>query len=178
MVKLHVIPSTHLHHHLASRPWLVTRIISGGQTGVDRAALDLALQLGISISGWCPQGRLAEDGPIPFMYPLQETPSPKSAQRTAWNVRDADGTLILAWGTPTDGTALTIRLAKRFQKPYLVLDLLDQLNQESVRKWVREKRIGVLNIAGPPESHQAGTYTKARECLWSIFDGDLSRNST
>ena len=73
----------------------IAKLISGGQTGVDRAALDAALAAGLPIGGWCPKGRLAEDGVIPLRYPLQETPSQQYAQRTRWNVRDADGTLIL-----------------------------------------------------------------------------------
>ena len=74
------------------------KIISGGQTGVDRAALDAALAAGIAVGGWCPKGRLAEDGPLPDHYPLEETPSRRYRQRTQWNVRDSDGTLVLYWG--------------------------------------------------------------------------------
>src|SRR5436305_1193025 len=83
-------------------------IFSGGQTGVDRAALDVALELGIPCSGWCPRGRRAEDGTIPPRYPLQETRSLAYPVRTRWNVRDSDGTLILTRGRPDRGTALTI----------------------------------------------------------------------
>lgn len=89
------------------------KIISGGQTGVDRAALDAALQLGIPCGGWCPKGRKAKDGPIPDRYPLKETESGSYPVRTEMNVRDSDGTLILTWGRPTGGTALTVRLARR-----------------------------------------------------------------
>ena len=85
------------------RPML-TRIVSGGQTGVDRAALDVALELSIPCGGWCPKGRKAEDGALPARYPLKETPSEEYAQRTTWNVRDSDGTLILTHGAPTGGT--------------------------------------------------------------------------
>src|SRR5438552_18876277 len=86
-------------------------IHSGGQTGVDRAALDVALELGLPCGGWCPKGRRAEDGPIPARYPLIETSSPFYPQRTKRNVLDSDGTLILTFGCPTGGTALTIRTA-------------------------------------------------------------------
>ncbi|HSR12366.1 MAG TPA: putative molybdenum carrier protein, partial [Thermodesulfobacteriota bacterium] len=98
---------------------MVKKIISGGQTGVDRAALDVALELGIPAGGWCPKGRRAEDGRIPDYYPLQEASSPEYPVRTQLNVEDSDGTLILYRNSPAGGTALTIRLAKRLKKPHL-----------------------------------------------------------
>jgi Circularly permutated YpsA SLOG family len=88
----------------------IAKIISGGQTGVDRAALDVALELGIPCGGWCPKGRRAEDGAIPDKYPVEENDSPEYPPRTARNVRAADGTLILTRGTPDRGTALTVRI--------------------------------------------------------------------
>src|SRR5438105_15558458 len=91
------------------------KIVSGGQTGVDRAALDVALELGMPCGGWCPRGRRAEDGPITDRYPLSETPWSGYPQRTGWNVRDADGTLILTMGQADRGTALTQQLAARLQ---------------------------------------------------------------
>ncbi len=101
---------------------LVAMIVSGGQTGVDRAALDVAVSLGLARGGWCPHGRRAEDGRVPDRYPLAETPSPVSLQRTLWNVRDADATLILAAGRLRGGTLLTFRFARRLGKPCLVRD--------------------------------------------------------
>jgi len=92
--------------------WLPDVIISGGQTGVDRGALDAAARLGIAHGGWCPRGRRAEDGEIPERYRLRETPSRRYAQRTAWNVRDSDATLVLIEGDLAGGTALTVRLAR------------------------------------------------------------------
>lgn len=89
----------------------IDKIISGGQTGVDRAGLDVAIALGIPHGGWCPKGRKAEDGTIPAIYQIQETPKTNYKQRTGWNVRDSDGTLILTLGEPTGGTAATIKLA-------------------------------------------------------------------
>src|SRR5512135_124388 len=102
---------------------MVARIVSGGQTGVDRAALDAARQLGLECGGWCPRGRRAEDGKVASGYPLRETPSEDYAQRTEWNVRDSDATLVLTHGRPAGGTALTIAVARRLGKPLLVLDL-------------------------------------------------------
>mgnify|MGYP003793290687 CR=1 FL=1 len=91
---------------------MIKKIVSGGQTGVDRAALDVAMQLGIPVGGWCPRGRRAEDGRIPDSYPLREASSVNYAKRTELNVRDSDGTLILSGGPLTGGTALTESLAR------------------------------------------------------------------
>jgi hypothetical protein len=107
---------------------MLAKIISGGQTGVDRAALDVARELGLPCGGWCPKGRRAEDGPIPARYPLVETASASYPQRTRQNVLDADGTLILTMTPPTGGTALTIRIAEGNDKPYLVVDLSRETN--------------------------------------------------
>ncbi len=137
-------------------------IRSGGQTGVDRAALDAALALGVPVEGWCPLGRRAEDGPIPPRYPLQETPSPAYAERTAWNVRDADATLILARGAPTGGTALTVDLAESLGKPLLVVDLGETRDAEPAAAWLRAHEVQVLNVAGPRESTVPGLYPEAR----------------
>ncbi|MYA29057.1 MAG: molybdenum cofactor carrier, partial [Nitrospira sp. SB0666_bin_27] len=130
----------------------MAKLISGGQTGVDRAALDVALAGGLQIGGWCPKGRLAEDGTIPMIYPLQETPSPQYAQRTRWNVRDADGTLILTCSEPTGGTALTIHTAERLYKPFRVIDLTTPEDPRDVASWIFHTDITVLNVAGPRES--------------------------
>src|SRR5437660_8982603 len=100
---------------------MFTKLISGGQTGVDRAALDVAIELGLPCGGWCPKGRRAEDGRIPGRYPLKETPSWVYPQRTEWNIRDSDGTLVLTLSRATGGTALTIHLAKSMRKPVLII---------------------------------------------------------
>src|SRR5262249_25460405 len=120
---------------------MFVKIVSGGQTGVDRAALDFALEHGIPCGGWCPQGRLAEDGVIPERYPLQETPWDGYPQRTEWNVRDADGTLILTRGEPDGGTAYTERVAGERKKPCLVVDLLQPWDGEGVRTWLEANAI-------------------------------------
>jgi predicted Rossmann-fold nucleotide-binding protein len=140
-------------------------LTSGGQTGVDRAALDVALELGLRCGGWCPKGRRAEDGVISARYLLRETPSDDYAQRTEWNVRDADATLVLTRGEPTEGTALTIELAARHQKPCLVVDLNAEPQPQAVADWVARHRPRTLNVAGPRESKSPGIYERARAFL-------------
>ncbi len=145
------------------------RIVSGGQTGVDRAALDVALERGLPCGGWCPCGRLAEDGPIPGRYPLLETPSAGYPLRTEWNVRDSDATLILTRGKPSGGTALTIDLVNRYAKPLQIIDLSLGQGTESAREWLRIATPHTLNIAGPRESQQPGIYEQALEFLQDLF---------
>jgi predicted Rossmann fold nucleotide-binding protein DprA/Smf involved in DNA uptake len=140
-------------------------IVSGGQTGVDRAALDVALELGIPCGGWCPRGRLAEDGPIPARYPLRESASPDYAERTRLNVRDSDATLVLTRGAPTGGTALTLRLADELGRPALVLDLATAPRPEAAARWIAGRGIAVLNVAGPRESGAPGIYAEAAAFL-------------
>lgn len=149
---------------------LLSKVISGGQTGVDRAALDVALAGGLQIGGWCPKGRLAEDGTIPMIYPLQETPSPQYAQRTQWNVRDADGTLILTCNEPTGGTALTIHTAQRLHKPFRVIDLMTPEDPRDVASWISHMDITILNVAGHRESICPGVYQKAFNWLQNILE--------
>ena len=136
------------------------RIVSGGQAGVDRAALDVALELGIPCGGWCPAGRLAEDGVIPPRYPLRETPSVDTAQRTRWNVRDSDATLILATGPLTGGSELTARVAREIERPLLVLDPTTP-GREALLAWLQPLLRPVLNVAGPRESTRPGIYALA-----------------
>ena len=143
------------------------KIVSGGQTGVDRAALDWALANGAACGGWCPLGRLAEDGIIDLRYPLRETPETDPAQRTEWNVRDSDGTLIVSLAKRlVGGTRLTEVLAERLAKPHLVLaktdgDLSTQV--EALRRFIAENSIQVLNIAGPRASGEpsVGEYVRS-----------------
>jgi hypothetical protein len=148
---------------------MVQQIVSGGQTGVDRAALDLALEVGLPCGGWCPKGRRAEDGPLPERYPLRETSTPAYPRRTALNVRDSDGTLILTRGAPDRGTALTARLAERDGKPCLTVDLAGRPDPAEVRAWLAANRIGVLNVAGPRESSSPGIYAEAKAFLRAVF---------
>jgi hypothetical protein len=139
------------------------RVVSGGQTGVDRAALDAALANGLEIGGWCPAGRWAEDGMIAAHYPLRETPDEDPRQRTAWNVRDSDATWIIVAGESREspGTARTIRLVAESGKPLLVT-VADASVSAEVRGWIDAIAPGILNIAGPRESEVPGIYAKAR----------------
>jgi len=131
---------------------IFSKIISGGQTGVDRATLDVALELGIPCGGWCPKGKIAEDGPIDPQYPLKETKTAKYQFRTEANVMEADGTLILTSGTPTGGTAFAIQVTLKHKKPYLVIGLNQKSNPSIIRDWANMIKIGILNVAGPREA--------------------------
>ena len=145
------------------------KVVSGGQTGVDRAALDMALALGIPCGGWCPQGRSAEDGMLAPRYPLTATPSTDYAQRTEWNVRDSDGTLVLTRGTPAGGTAYTIEVAGQLGRPCLVLDLRRTPSVATVRVWAQQHGVRVVNVAGPRESVQPGIYGDAAVFLRQVL---------
>jgi hypothetical protein len=144
---------------------LIKKLISGGQTGVDRAALDVASDLGLQAGGWCPKGRRAEDGMIPETYPLKETPSRDYEQRTEWNVRDSDATLILTTGKPEGGTALTLEMAQRLEKPFYVVNLLAPRNLGSLQYWIEYEKIETLNVAGPREVRVPGVKAMAMEFL-------------
>jgi putative molybdenum carrier protein len=141
------------------------KIVSGGQTGVDRAALDAALALGLPCGGWCPRGRRAEDGRVPARYPLVETPTARYPQRTEWNVRDSDGTLVLHAGRPRGGTALTLRLLGRQRKPVLRVDLDQDPDPRALTDWVVSEGIRILNVAGPRESECPGVGRRAKQFL-------------
>ncbi len=145
------------------------KIISGGQTGVDRAALDVAMALNIPCGGWCPRGRRAEDGRIPERYPLLETARPSYSSRTVQNVTDSDGTLILTFGRTTGGTLLTKNAAQRRQKPCLVVDLEETPAVAVVHDWLQTKTIRVLNVAGPRASQAPEAYRSAASFLLRLL---------
>lgn len=149
--------------------WWPEQIVSGGQTGVDRAALDVALELGIPCGGWCPKGRRSEDGLIPDVYPLRESPTANYAERTALNVKDSDGTLILSPGPLRGGTALTKTFAERYRRPLLIVDLRDDTSQ-LIHEWLSAHSIRVLNVAGPRESSQPGIARQAATFLRALLN--------
>jgi hypothetical protein len=151
----------------------IAKIVSGGQTGVDRAALDVAISQGIEHGGWAPQGRLAEDGPIASKYRLKESQSSDPAQRTEWNVRDSDATLILSSLPLGGGTALTQHLAIRDERPLLVINLdLHSIASavDSVLGWLDCTDGNVLNVAGPRGSEQPQAYNLTYEILRKVLD--------
>jgi hypothetical protein len=135
-----------------TRPFCV---VSGGQTGVDRGALDAALGLGVPCGGWCPAGRLAEDGVVPAHYPVSELRGAGYEERTHKNVQDSDGTLIIAFGRPSGGTARTIELCRKLARPHLIVDAVSVTLEEAICRavrFVKEEDIGRLNVAGPRAS--------------------------
>jgi hypothetical protein len=144
------------------------RIVSGGQSGVDRAALDFAIARGIDYGGWCPKGGWAEDFPDPpgllARYPgLRETPERDPKQRTQWNIRDSDATLVLTRSDASSpGTALAIRKAQDYAKLYLIVDIDEPAGPNRMRDWFHaQPTIRVLNIGGPRESEAPGIYRAA-----------------
>ena len=146
----------------------IQEIRSGGQTGADRAALDWAIGRGLPHGGWCPRGRLAEDGRLARCYQLQETPSAGWSQRTRWNVRDSDGTLIVNLGRLEGGSLLTRRVATQLGRPCLVLQLdrgVEERPVAELRAWLAKHRIRRLNVAGPRESKRPGIASVTRELL-------------
>ena len=145
------------------------KVISGGQTGVDRAALDAARAHDVAVGGWCPQGRRAEDGPIAPHYPLRETPTDDYAQRTAWNVRDSDGTLIIAPSPLEGGTAFTRQEAEARGTPVLHVRPTDPVPVPMIHAWGTEHDVRVLNVAGPRASEVDGIYRRARTLLEDVL---------
>ncbi|RDC70987.1 molybdenum cofactor carrier [Rhodovulum sp. 12E13] len=158
---------------MAFRP---RRIVSGAQTGVDLAALDVALDLGFETGGWVPKGRRNEAGPIPEYYAgLVEAESAAPAVRTDLNVRDSDATLILARdAVESPGTALTERRARAHGRPCLrlTLDSGAEAAAEAIRRWLEDLRPPVLNVAGPRESSAPGIGDEARAALWAALGDD------
>lgn len=151
----------------------IRKIISGGQTGVDRAAFDFALRNGIEISGFVPLGRRAEDGQIPLKYPnLTETATSDYVERTELNVRHSDATLILSHGPLTDGSLLTRKFAEKYGKPFLHIDFeLLSMNTavEKASNWLDSIDCQNLNIAGPRSSADPRIYRKTEQFLRKLF---------
>ena len=152
------------------------KIISGGQTGVDRGALDAALNLGVECGGWCPAGQLAEDGTIPKRYPVVELANASYAERTAQNVADSDGTLIISNGEPSGGTCETVEHCVENDKPYLVIDYKEMPTvdaAEKALKFLQRHHIRRLNVAGP----RASQWPQGQEIACQIVSAILRRLS-
>ena len=145
-----------------------TKIISGGQTGVDRAALDVALRRGVNCGGWCPVGRLDEFGKIPDQYPVQELPTGGFTERTLQNVKDSDGTVVVYPGELRGGTEQTVRFCIYLKRPHQLIDaskLSAEDAGELIAEFVRENKIGILNVAGPRQSEWPEGYDYASRAL-------------
>ncbi len=149
---------------------MIEKVVSGGQTGVDIAALDAAIEAGISHGGYCPKGRLCENGRIPDFYQLTETDSPDYDVRTVKNLTESDGTLIFS-PVPVDkiqdGTRLTIEKLREHEKPHLVVCAQTEFND--IVDWINKNNISTLNVAGPRESTCPGVYKQVHAYLCELF---------
>ena len=155
------------------------KIISGGQTGVDRAALDVALKHGFDSGGWCPTGRLDEFGRIPDRYPLKELESGGFTERTLQNVKDSDGTVIIYPGKLSGGTEQTVRFCAQEQRPHELIDASTISAEEAVQSisdFVRENKIDILNVAGPRQSEWPDGYDYAFRALDAFLNSITSKS--
>jgi len=158
------------------------KFISGGQTGVDRGFLDAALESGFSCGGWCPRGRIAEDGRIGDKYPLKELSEGGYEERTIKNVASSDGTLVLTGIEPQGGTLLTIETAERLGKPCLIIQSPEECQYPEITAkiagWISKFRIRILNCAGPRESEWSQgrkiAYSLGRMLIHSIREEELT----
>ena len=152
----------------------ITKIISGAQTGVDRAALDASIELGIKHGGFCPKGRRSEDGTIPSKYVMRETETDDYSERTLKNIQFSDGTLILHKGEIIGGTALTEEFCFLEKKAVLIVNILDEFAviQLNFSTWMKKNTISILNIAGPRES-EAHLYKKVKKILMELLSDHI-----
>jgi len=154
---------------------MIKKIISGGQTGADRAALDVAIKLNIPHGGWIPKGRKTEDGILPDKYHLKEMPTGSYPKRTEQNILDSDGTLIISHGKLTGGSALTRKLAKKHERLWIHADM-DKLSVsdavKTVRSWINRNSIQILNVAGARASKDPEIYKVTFQLLKTVLNVD------
>ena len=151
---------------------MIKQIVSGGQTGVDRAALDVAIKLGIAYGGWIPRGRLTESGALPQKYHLKETSSSRYSVRTEKNVVDTDGTLLITHGPLIGGTEYTREMAVKHNRPWLHIDLDRTASfhaATAINNWIQQKKIEILNVAGPRASEDPAIYEDTLNILESVY---------
>jgi hypothetical protein len=149
------------------------KIISGGQTGVDRAALDVALEHGINAGGWCPAGRLDEFGRIPDRYPVEELEDGGFVERTLQNVKDSDGTVIIYPERLSGGTEQTLHFCVEQRWPHELIDASNVPTEKAaqlIADFVRQNKIDILNVAGPRASEWPEGYDYAFRTLDSFLD--------
>jgi hypothetical protein len=151
---------------------LITKIISGGQTGADQAALDAAIEEGVPYGGWLPKGRITEEGVLPERYLLDEMPEVGYKGRTEKNVVESDGTLIISHGELKGGSALTRELAKKYRRPFLHLDLSSNTHFKAAAEavnWIFVHQIRILNVAGPRASQDPAIYDAVRRLIKTVI---------
>ncbi|MCX5815196.1 MAG: putative molybdenum carrier protein [Proteobacteria bacterium] len=154
-----------------------TKIVSGGQTGADIAALDVAIKLNIPHGGWIPKGRKTEAGPLPDRYQLQEMPTGSYTRRTEQNVIDSDGTLVFMHSILSGGSLKTYNYAKKYNKPCLHLDMTKLSVDEAVKEmlqWIEKNNLQILNVAGPRGSKDPEIYTVVKEVLTIALTENLA----
>jgi predicted Rossmann fold nucleotide-binding protein DprA/Smf involved in DNA uptake len=153
---------------------MIEKVVSGGQTGVDRAGLDAAMEAGIPVGGYCPKGRLSEDGTVPECYPLIELTRGGYPARTEKNVVESDGTLVLNLGRVSGGTRVTVECARKHGRPILIVPLDNKTQLRDTLHWLELHGIRVLNVAGPRESKCPGVYRQALDFLRQLFKSAVS----
>ena len=162
----------------------IIKIISGGQSGVDQGALLAAMNCNVQTGGWCPPGRSCETGRIPEHFNLKETPDERSnmapdiprSQRTEWNIRDSDGTLILApsrYLLSDKGSEWAEKCCMLLGKPFLLTDPADDKCVLHIVDWIKQRRIEILNVAGPPESLWSGAENSAKQIVYKLLSSGL-----
>jgi hypothetical protein len=151
---------------------MIKKIISGGQTGADQAALDVAIKLNIPHGGWTPKGRKTEDGPLPDQYQLQEIPTGSYPKHTEQNIINSDGTLIFSHGKLTGGSKLTRDLAAKKNRSCLYIDLTQDTalySANMIKMWLSDNGIKILNVAGPRASGKPEIYDDVVKVLELVF---------
>ena len=160
---------------------MITKIISGGQTGADRAALDSAIKHGIPHGGWIPKGRLAKDGSLSVKYKLKEMPTSSYPAQTEQNVIDSDGTLIISHGKRGGGADLTQKLAIKHGRPWLHIDLNQKKDHTDaaakIKEWIVQEEIEVIHVAGPRASKDPHIYNKVMEILELVYPEAIHGNN-
>jgi hypothetical protein len=160
---------------------MITKIISGCQTGSDQAALDVAIELGIPHGGWIPKGRVTEEGRLPAKYHLKEMPTTSYPKRTEQNVIDSDGTLIVSHGPLTGGSAFTEQMAEKHGRPCLHIDLNKTKKlqaAQNIESWITEHNIKILNVAGSRASKDPKIYQATKSILKTVFHLSVTEESS